>query len=549
MMGLGFLTRGAGVIETGKLEDFVPDELDPATMKAGDMTRLGGMILRNSKSLLADLDELAQFGSLAVVNLTMVFVLNRRRRAMNLPNYKGISENKMLERIIPTIQQILGFFSEVLDIEGVKTLDELVAADGEHLLAYAASLNALEAGPTVMEMRMDALSEVVQFLSVRNGCVDERLFTFSLSLKDLGRHLATLRPRAPRFADQGLLERADEHFAEFYRLLRYLQIELAHMSDDAIRRKMTLCYCIRAFALTAFMTPFLGGHRGQTVARIQASDDKHCITCGHARCPGNRVKVLGEKGTRDGNKIRVTLAHHKNQLAGRTRAVIDYTVEDERLADLLRVYMRVVRPALHARVLRRNVGGGEGEEFEDEEEVVALARGGGGERARRRRARGDLARVRLFDMVDEAGRGVGQDMVVMDVALAEMNADREGGAGDGEENGFVFEGNRAVMENQLRRRDQARLEVPHVGGARQGGGRGAAAAAVLPRRVHADGAGPADYMFLTVAPKHGPTAGEPGDRILAGNFNLMSKEVATAAMVSFRTHNRDIGYVHTHTYI
>lgn len=61
-------------------------------------------------------------------------------------------------------------------------------------------------------------------------------------------------------------------------------------------------------------------------------------------------------------------------------------------------------------------------------------------------------------------------------------------------------------------------------------------------------ASPRDFMFLSVGPRTGATAASPGNRILAGNFDLMSREVTTAAAIAFSRHKEDdntkrIGYV------
>lgn len=342
-----------GVIEVDRLVDLVPDELDTDTMKPVDFTKLGHGIIRSSPALQAELRSLASFASRQVIHLTREITLNRRRAQQGWPPSKAISAAKFVKRIVPAVAQVLGYFSMVLDIEGVEELDDLVAMDGDYLLSFAASINLLQMGPSVMEERMDALSDVVQFLSVRRGSLNERLFLFAVTLKDLGRRLSDLRPRAPRFADQSILENSERYLGGFYDLLHHFQLRLRHMTDAAIARQQNLCYCIRALVMIAFMTPFLGGHRAQTVARLQVSDGP-CITCGEGQCRGNRV-VLSE-----GNTVRVIISHHKNQLAGRTRAIIDYAVEDSRVADLLRVYLRVARPRLHGHVDNPNPAGGGG---------------------------------------------------------------------------------------------------------------------------------------------------------------------------------------------
>jgi hypothetical protein len=156
--------------------------------------------------------------------------------------------------------------------------------------------------------RLDAISEVITFMSVRRGTLNNDLFGFALSVKELGKQMSRLTPRAPRFADHDLLDDAEGKMEALYTRTKLLVARPL----ERVKDNFTEAFCIRAFLMTMLMSPFLGSQRAQTVARFQATATA-CITCGHAECRSNRIWLT------DHNTIKVVVSHHKNELAGKTR--------------------------------------------------------------------------------------------------------------------------------------------------------------------------------------------------------------------------------------
>lgn len=332
-------------LDAKSLEELVPEELDQETMTCESWTRLGTHLLRLSPGLREDIKELTAFGVRSSPSMARVLLLNRMRRNDGLPAFKGFSLNKLETRIVPAIKQLAGFCSEVLDTT-LHSLDDVMRGDGELVLSYAASCHVLRMGPTVIEERLDALSEILQFVAVRHGRADCAVLQFSRTVKDLGTQLAAVRPPQPRFANMELLGRVEPIYEHYNKLVD----SLVKQDPASFRSNYDLCFVLRAATLIGFMTPFMGGQRAQTVVRIQANSGP-CVTCGHTACPGNRIKVVhgpvpGEPGSK---RLLVTLTHHKNELAGRTRAPINYSIKDPKFVELWIRYCKFAIPVLHGR--------------------------------------------------------------------------------------------------------------------------------------------------------------------------------------------------------
>lgn len=166
------------------------------------------------------------------------------------------------------------------------------------------------------KQRLDAISEIVQFVAVgEGGYIRHELIKLAFSLKDLAKQMAQTVPRAPRFADADLLDRAEPLIASFYAGASEFVERNGLEQISGSRPLATEC---RGYLLSMLMLPFMGSQRAQTVAQLTLprpddDDERPCATCGDRRCLGNQL-LLEPAGT-----VRVRISHHKNQLAGRTR--------------------------------------------------------------------------------------------------------------------------------------------------------------------------------------------------------------------------------------
>lgn len=388
----------------------MPDELDPTVTRCADWTSQGRLWIDNSPALAADINEFYKFGLKSTVSFVALLVLNRARGAVGLAAYAGFSEAKWRTRLLPALQQLVGFLGEVLDVDASGLDDLLEDGGGRRLFAYAASVRVMRMGGSVVEERLDAVAEVVQYLAVRRGVVNKGLLELSLSLKELGKRVGQLIPRAPRFADEELLRDPIGLLTDMRELVtQFLEVH----SEDNVRESWALAVGVRQCLLIYLMTPLGGSHRAQTLARLQVDAEGPCVTCGDLRCRGNRIVFIpGDQGGAGAEaevedperepwrrrippaSVRLVIAHHKNSLAGRTRAIIEFASKDVILAELLRMYTTIARPILHAPVLEEEEEEEEASESEGEgegEEVEGAGGGGAGPAGRPRRGGGEHA--------------------------------------------------------------------------------------------------------------------------------------------------------------
>lgn len=360
-------------------------------------------------------------------------------------------------------------------------------------------------------------------MSVRRGYIHDGHFTFSVALRDLGKELARSMPRAPRFADLDVRDTADQLLQRHYRLVQ-------HLTQRPLREVQTdprIAVKVRAALLTALTGPLLGSQRAQSIARMQATDGP-CITCGEARCGSNRIRVLGPPGTPAGGRVHVLISHHKNELAGRTRAPIEYTVEDPYLAELVRRYVSAARTLLH-------------EPFLPE---LDNPWGAGGPSGRRPMPRTPLTTGRA-GVVRRVDRPI------------EAPVGRERDDYDEEEEEEDDEELMIVPDPMPVRRDKG---VVAGGGAGRGGEQfinARTAQHAFMQRISAGvkksgpSKNPADYLFLTLRPIN--QFGEivyvqgRGNQVLAGDTNAMSKAVTDAARIALGEDK--FGWVYDHPMI
>ena len=175
-----------------------------------------------------------------------------------------------------------------------------------------------ETADQLYAQRLTALAEVIQFLAVKSGSVRTEYVRFALSLKDLAQQVARTIPRAPRYADAELLDKAETMFADFY---REAALFVADHTVGDVAASVELASTCRSFFLAATQTPLFGSQRGQSVARMQVAGADVCNRCKRPQCRGNRIEINEEEG-----KTRVIVSHHKNELAGRTQVSIELEI-------------------------------------------------------------------------------------------------------------------------------------------------------------------------------------------------------------------------------